>query len=101
MTEKSPKKMSDENERVRLRERVMEICISIHSHFHHFYLVAFSLFSFSTFFHPFAASPAGDVDVTVEFCTNNFPATFFFDNLFVSTPCVLVISKTSENTPVD
>ncbi len=29
-------KMRDENERVRLRERVMEIGTSIHSHFHHF-----------------------------------------------------------------
>ncbi len=34
--------MRDENERVRLTETVMEISTSIHSHFHHFYLVTFA-----------------------------------------------------------
>jgi hypothetical protein len=57
--------MRDENERVGLRERVMEIGTSIHSHFHHFYLVSFASFStflFSAFFlfdiFPFDLFPA-------------------------------------------
>ncbi len=42
--------MRGEDEHVRLRVRVREICTSIHSHFQHFYLSTFVLFSFSTFF---------------------------------------------------
>jgi hypothetical protein len=42
-------KMRGEDEHVRLRVRVREICTSIHSHFQHFYLSTFVLFSFSTF----------------------------------------------------
>ncbi len=45
----SKTKMRGEDEHVRLRVRVREICTSIHSHFQHFYLSTFVLFSFSTF----------------------------------------------------
>ncbi len=79
---KMSKKMRGENERVRLRERVMEIGTSIHWHFHHFYLVTFALFSFSTFI--FSAFFLFDI-----FPFDLFPAiqSFIFSCIYVwSTP---------------
>ncbi len=46
----SKTKMRAEDEHARLRMRVREIFNSIQSHFQHFYLSIFVVFSFSTFF---------------------------------------------------